>query len=386
MKIVFIVGGLEPGANGVGDYARLLAEEVCRSGAHQCALLALNDPFITTPVASASGESIKQLRLPSSLSWEQRMASATSFVDEFAPDWVSLQFVPYSFDKKGIVRGLAGRLKKLTAGRKVQVMFHELWIGEDQGSSRKSRLVGAIQRFYVLGILRALKPATVNTSNTRYLGFLKRDGVTASLLPIFGNIPVQEESADEWLFPLLQQQGIQVDEANRQSFWLLGFFGSLRAGWPTEPLFEQLRKVAAASGKKVLILAAGRLGNDAFWSEIEKRYQSDFTFIKLGEQEPERISRYLISLDAGIAISPLSIIGKSGAAAAMLDHGLPVIINNVDCDPAPFINNPEQPLVQPVDATFADRMIAGFPRGLPQPRLPLVAQTFLRAMAEAKTP
>jgi hypothetical protein len=52
----------------------------------------------------------------------------------------------------------------------------------------------------------------------------------------------------------------------------------------------------------------------------------NFVFERLGELEESDVSRALHSADFGIAVSPLEIIDKSGAAAAMREHGLPVIV------------------------------------------------------------
>jgi hypothetical protein len=133
MRIAFVTGCLEPECDGVGDYTTLLAEECERRG-HAVARLALNDgrlsEVIDTPVL---------LRLPQALPWSARLARARKWLEAFAPDWVSLQFVNYGFHPRGFATETATRLRQLFSGWPVHVFLHELWIGVENGASWKHR-------------------------------------------------------------------------------------------------------------------------------------------------------------------------------------------------------------------------------------------------------
>ena len=65
-------------------------------------------------------------------------------------------------------------------------------------------------------------------------------------------------------------------------------------------------------------------------ADLRDRYQAEIDFRRLGEQSLENISQFLGSVHFGVATTPLSLIGKSSCTAAMLDHGLPVIVNRND--------------------------------------------------------
>ena len=333
MRITFITGSLEPGKDGVGDYTRFLAEECLRQG-HQSFLIALNDPFITQHLESeliADILKIPILRLPSNMPWQARVKCAKKFLHSFNSDWVSLQFVPYSFHPKGIIAYLDKRLSRLTCGRKVHIMFHEIWIGQHKKAPLKERFIGSIQKFFIMRLVKQLKPSIIHTSNSTYIALLKQQSISADRLSLFGNIPVTEKSGDSWLFPELENVGLNITAANRNKVWLVGFFGVLHPPWPAEPLFGYLAQAAKKHNRKIAIISIGRLGyGENKWKEITQAYSPQFTFLRLGEQSAEKISQFFNSIDYGIAATPYDIIGKSGPVAAMLEHGLPVIVNRQD--------------------------------------------------------
>jgi hypothetical protein len=100
MKIAFLCSSLEPGRDGVGDYTRTLAGELVRLG-HQVFLIALNDRWITGEKAEEQAR-LQTLRFGPNLSIAGRVTIARQALDQFAPDWVSLQYVCYGFHPKGL--------------------------------------------------------------------------------------------------------------------------------------------------------------------------------------------------------------------------------------------------------------------------------------------
>ena len=333
MKIAFITGSLEEGKGGVEDYTRLLAEECARRNV-SASVVSLNDPFVNklTRFEIAHGKAkIPVLRIPDNISWPGRCGYAQQFADSFSPDWVSLQFSPYSFQKKGIVCGLDKYLLPLVKNRRFHIMFHEIWIGQYKGAPLTKKLVGLLQRFFITHLVRQLKPSVIHTTNPTYAYLLRKQNILGEHLPLFGNIPVTEKSGDSWLFPELENVGLNITAANRNKVWLVGFFGVLHPPWPAEPLFGYLAQAAKKHNRKIAIISIGRLGyGENKWKEITQAYSPQFTFLRLGEQSAEKISQFFNSIDYGIAATPYDIIGKSGPVAAMLEHGLPVIVNRQD--------------------------------------------------------
>jgi hypothetical protein len=171
VKITFICSSLEPGRDGVGDYTRVLGAALTDRG-HAVQLVALHDRHVRT-AAQSGGGGTAALRLPASAAWSTRVAAARRFVDDFAPDWVSVQFVAYGFQDRGHVFGLGPRLRAIAAGRPRHLMFHELWTG-GRGATLRQRAEGIVQKQLTLRFARDLAPAVVHTHAPPYVVMLRR--------------------------------------------------------------------------------------------------------------------------------------------------------------------------------------------------------------------
>jgi hypothetical protein len=319
MRIAFVTSGLEPECDGVGDYTTLLAEECERRG-HTVARLALNDSRISEVIDSPG-----LLRLPQAQPWPARLARARQWLESFAPDWVSLQFVNYGFDPRGFATATAVRLRELLSGWPVHVFLHELWIGEESGASWKDRVVGWLQRRGVVSLLRRLDVRVVHTSNAAYVHRLALRGLAAKRLPLFGSLPV----------PAAAHPG------NGEALTFV-LFGTLHPVWPPEPLFSQLR----ALNRSIEIVHAGNIGaGEALWKQMESTYGAAFRFRRLGRLSPQELADLFATADFGVATTPWEIIGKSASVAAMLDCGLPVIVNR---DEIHYPGVPDEPADTPL--------------------------------------
>lgn len=383
MRIAFITSSLELGKDGVGDYTRLLAEECVRQG-HECCLVSLNERLLTQIYKSKIAVDLVEillLRLPTSMPWEQRIAHAEKLLALFQPDWISLQFVPYGYQDKGIIIKLRQRLQPLVKERQLHVMFHELWIGQNTSAKLRERLVGTVQKFFILQLIKQLKPLVIHTSNSTYIALLKQNGVSASRLPLFGSISITNQNAERWLFSELQKLGLNIKTEPRNHFWLFGFFGSLHPVWPAEPLFSYLHKAAIQNNRQVAIISIGRLGpGKELWQSLSTNYSSQFAFLRLGERSPLEISEFFNSIDFGIATSPYALIGKSATVAAMLEHKLPVIVNRDDFK---LISDPQlppisEPLLYKFDFSIINKLKNGLVREPPESRIGNVAIQFIK--------
>ena len=377
-----MTGGLQLNRDGVGDYTRWLANESVRQGA-SCCLLALADRHVTSPVTGRDEIGIETLRLPFTMPWPERLRAATECVESSSVDWVSLQFVPYSFQRRGVVAKLVRALPQLVGRSRLHVMFHEIWI--DGSTSWRRWLVSAAQRRTVLA-LGAYPHALMHTSNGTYQHALAEHGVHVGTLPLFGSIPVGVDDASAWLPPLLASVGCDAlsgSPERRGGWWLFALFGTLHPVWPPQPLLDQLQAAAAAAGKRVALVSAGHLGaGESVWTDMSARYGSRVPMSRVGEQPAERISELLNSVDFGIATTPLALVGKSATVAAMFDHGLPVVVNRDDCRwPAPkTADGREAALVIRMDQDLAVRLRTA--RRLPPAwRLPSVAAQWLGELA-----
>ena len=355
VKIAFITSCLEPGKDGVGDYTTLLAAECARRG-HTTCLIALNDPYVDRGAAKAT-----PLRLSPKSPWEERVRNAGDFLRAFAPDFVSLQFVCYGFHPRGTDWALASRLRAIIGAVPVHIMFHELWIGAGNGARLKDRLTGVIQRACLLRVVKTLDTRVVHANTAAYAALLRARGITASTLPLFGSIP-------------MPSRGMKARA--RGDTLVFGMFGTLHPIWPPEPLFSMLRTLE----KKIGIVHIGRMGapGEALWERLTKDYAGAVEFRRVGEQPPEKIAEiFCKEIDFGIATTPWMLIGKSAAVAAMLEHGLPVIVNRDDWKiDAAMGSGVGSPLLIKMDNDLPQRLNA-VRREEPASLLPGVATRFL---------
>lgn len=309
MKILFICGSLENGRDGVGDYTRRLSGELIRQG-HQVQVIALNDKYIGSDLNETQKDEsvgINCLRLSSKLSWKERMAVAKRFVEDFDPEWLSLQFVPFSFQEKGLPLGFAIRLKKLGYGRNWHVMFHELWLGIDRESSYKMKVWGYVQKQLVITIIKAIKPKYITTHTNTYQAVLSDLGIQISILPLFSNIP-----------------RISVLPVKNASLLTCVLFGGIHGGAPVHSFMKDLLIYSMSIDRKLNFIFVGRNGNEAKeWIDVLDELKIEYQ--NIGECIPEEISEYISKSDLGISTTPYYLAEKSGTVAAFLDHQLPVI-------------------------------------------------------------
>jgi hypothetical protein len=355
-RIAFLCGCLEDGRDGVGDYTTLLAAECARRG-HATLCVALNDPHVTGAVADDG-----LLRLGAMLPWHTRAKLAREAVERFRAEVVSLQWVPYGFAARGISWGIEKTLAAIAGGRAAHLFCHELWIGAEMGAGVKHRVIGAAQRAVLKQIVRVLKPGCVQTSNAIYAGLLKRARIEAEVLPMFGAIPVTG-----------------VEAPRQEGMVRLGMFGTLHPQWPPRPLLERL----GGLGKWVAIEHIGRIGSgEGVWTDMEREFGGGMDFKRHGEQPVETVSQFLMEMDFGIATTPLALIGKSATATAMLEHGLPVILNRDDVHYAGI------PAAMPEGVIAMDEQLVEIMRAArrrpPAWRLEVVADQFLQGLRRTR--
>ena len=331
-RIAFICAALEPGRDGVGDYSRRLAGELMRKNC-ACTVIALNDVHISEMQAGQQeieGKFVPVLRLPSVMPWDQRVIAARKLLDAFSPDWISLQFVPFGFDNRGLCFGLGKRLAALSDKAAWQVMFHELWLGIGANSPMKHHVLGAMQRFIILDFMKRLNPRVVQTQAEPYRVTLKRKGIAASILPLFGNIPrAQGDGWNEIIKPLLAKETAAAPE--RDSVYLAGILGMVHPEWSADDAVNVVLPLVQRAQKRLVLVFLGKNGlSPEAIDHVRTTLKGRADVIVAGERSSADISKILQALDFGLATSPREVIQKSGAATAMLEHGLKVLITRDD--------------------------------------------------------
>lgn len=321
MRILFVCPSLEAGRDGVGDYTRRLACALTSLG-HECLCIAINDNKLQAETCSeeeeASSETgVRALRFSARLGWEERLPLFREAVQGFAPDWISLQYVPWGYDPKGLPRHFARRLSAVINELPLHIMCHELWM-EGAWFSIKNRLLGALQKPLCRELFTILRPEVVHTQTSLYRDMLRRIGVQSEILPLHGNIAVSCSRGDGQTW-LSKRIGSSAGEL------CFGFFGEIHASLDRERL-ASFAKECAEQTNAPWILSGGILtaSSLAVWEGLKRHFTDKTRFLLLGRLEEREVSHYLSGLTMGLTSYPPEFVGKSGGVAAMLEHGLAV--------------------------------------------------------------
>jgi hypothetical protein len=368
----------------VGDYTRRLAAELNYRG-HACSLMALADPYVEKAAAfdfsDGSGAGLG-LRLPATDSWRERVRRARSFCEQVAPDWVSWQIVLYGFDPRGLSFGLGGRLKEISGGRKSQVMFHEIWIGEGEQSPFKHKIVGKLQRLIVKDLLLKLRPLVVHTHTPLYQHLLGDLGVRAIILPLFGNIPPATVPDPEWLNEKARRNGFKLETEDRDAWWIFVIFGSIHPEWDADEFWRSASSAAQRAGKKGVLVSIGWPGSagEQKLRDLQSHEDDSWRFLNLGPQPVGEISRGLLAADFGVSSVPPENVFKSGTTAAMLEHGLPVIVTR---QLALYPHCPPEKLLRGMGNIVRDFNLENAKKSRAGSFLPMVADQFVEDLRQA---
>jgi glycosyltransferase involved in cell wall biosynthesis len=311
MKILFLCGSLELGHDGVGDYVRLLAEELKRQG-HQAGAIALYDTHIEDIFNTGwlIKDELPTLRLPSCWPARRRFQHARQWTQGFQPTWVSLQFVPYAFHPKGLPSLLSWHLRSIVKGRRIHLMMHETWVGTESGVGLKRRLLSLIQKVLIKNILTELAPAVIHTHLPVYRTSLQSLGWNASPLPVFSNIPVSL-AAPEVLEPGMFRIGLfsQIDTSNTFTDFLI-------------KLVEHV--VRHKLRCEVLLIGGQPSKMETFKVHLESKSNLHGRVHYTGFLDSAQLSAVLQTCHLGLTPIPQHGLGKSGTVAAFLAHGIPV--------------------------------------------------------------
>jgi len=384
LNILFACSCLEPGMDGVGDYTRRLAVELNALG-HRCHLLALADTHvkdITADEIPATHGVVSCLRLPATASWRDRVRLAKHLCESIAPDWISWQIVPYGFDPRGLSFGLGGRLKEIAGSRRSQIMFHEIWIGEAKQSSLKNKLIGKLQRSMIKDLLHKLQPGVIHTHTPLYQHLLGRLGYPATILPLFGNIPLTPRPQPDWLMETWPMGWAQFDLADRASWWIFVIFGSIHPEWDADDFWHKASHAAQREGRKCLVISIGRPGEagERLLHRLQKHEGNAWQVVQLGRQSEEAISQCLLTTDFGVSAVPPENVFKSGTAIAMIEHGLPIIVTRAA---AHYPNCPDEVVSIGMKNVTRDFNLGALKKSKAESLLPAVAGQFIEDLRKA---
>jgi hypothetical protein len=316
MKILFICGSIELGKDGVGDYTRRLSGELLRTG-HEIQIISLCDKVADcffTENQEIEETPVTVRRIPMCSNYQQRLDWTQEILTEIRPDWISLQFVPYSFNPKGLPFWLPSFLKKLKGNHKWHIMFHELWIGMELNATFKSKCIGLLQQYLVSSLFNKLDVKVINTQTNLYQSKILKLGYNAQILPLFSNIIKNKVSKSNTI------------GTNNELELKFCIFGSIHQGAPVEKFIDELKQVLSVLKEKKALkfFFIGYCGGAIEeWKKVLLTHKINFEIT--GFVTDEEISNLLTSCQYGVSTTPYILNQKSGSLAAMFDHQLPVL-------------------------------------------------------------
>jgi hypothetical protein len=245
----------------------------------------------------------------------KKLVFAKAYIDDFDPDWLSLQFVIFGYHPKGLPFGLGRKLAILGEGMRWHIMFHEIWVGIALEESEKLIWWGKLQRYLIKTLLLSLKPGVIHTQTVLYQQLLGKLGFNAGYLPLFGNIPIYDNSKIKYGSDCLQIDSKEINFI---------VFGAIHLGAPIDKFAREASVYSQKKNIPVILTFIGRCGPEQDrWYNI---WRSEGLNAKImGEQTPEKISEVLTNSTMGISATEIEVIEKSGSYAAMREHGLPVL-------------------------------------------------------------
>ena len=280
MKIHFITCPSNPRKCGITDYVNLLSKELEKNG-HMVEVETIDSIKDFANVSK---------NLPRS-------------------DLYSLQFAPYAFSQSGLSgKGLITFAKSL-ANKNTHINFHEIWIGAYPKATRKEKTIGWLQKREIINFINICEPSAITCSNSAALDRMRQTGVDAKYLYLFGNIPYSPSKKD--------------DSLNRLN---IVFFGTLYERFPYDQLVKVLFPISQSLKKQIHIKILGRQRDSEGLEYLKNVSQKHgFAISQSGELSISKISEELQRSDLGVSTTPYDILGKSGATATMLEHGLPIL-------------------------------------------------------------
>ena len=264
------------------------------------------------------------VRIPAAFDEKQRLQCLRNKIDSYQPDWISLQFVPFSFDNNGLPWRFAWTMRKLAGSARFEIMFHELWLRYRPVKDLKGRLLGALQKRIILWICRSLRPEVVHTHIPVNRDSLADHGIRVRPLPLFANIGRIDGAV---------AQGMKKDPG----VYRIAFFSRLES---PPPVKRALSGIADWCEQKDLALEIALLGGGkskvtAAAADIQKCVPRS-KVLPVGYLTAEGVSAWLSTCDLAVTPIPRHSLGKSGTVAAFLEHSLPVISPVIKIQRDPF--------------------------------------------------
>jgi len=263
---------------------------------------------------------IHVIRLPYKNGYTYNSKIAKHFLNIFNPDWVSLQYVSYSFQNKGLPFYFSKSFNILSQGRNLHIMFHEIWVGITKDRNYKSRVIGYIQKYIIKNFIQKTNPKFISSTNKFYSLAINSLGYKNEIIPLFSNIKQFSITLEDINFFYNQ---INITDKESKNCILVGLFRSIHEIKFIENPLKQILENNILN-KKVFLISFGRntITEKQLLNNLVIKYANFIIYIDLGFLNELQISTILHNIDYGIASTQKLKLAKSGTFAAFKLHGV----------------------------------------------------------------
>ncbi len=358
MRLAFLCSGLEPGRDGVGDFARTLARH-CAAAGHEVRLAAVRDPLSQDRHATLNGE----LRLDDVFLHSTEAQTLAEWLRDFDPDWASAHFTPFGFHPRGLGGRRANLLRELLPAKtRRHIMLHEIWLQPGRGGQLRHRALGWAQRRSVDAWTGpGWRPDVIHTQARLHQARLQARGFAVELLPLCTSFPAPpsaQEAARASVADWLRGKNETIDPS---SVWL-GHFGAFHTqGWDFAEFAAKVAAHPSLTGKRACFVGLGRSATVAAAFAAARAKVLAAEFHVLGELSEEKVSTAMRACEAAFTSTPWDVLEKSSAVAAWRALGVPVLVTRTGAtdaeklppwpDTGTLLADPQGPLDLP--ATWA---------------------------------
>ncbi len=330
MNVALISAGYPPDLDGIGDYTARLGEVLAQRNE-----IARPVTVFTRYGTSASTEGIQVIpffdqRSPWTFATlEQTFASAFPDVETPVPDWLVLQYNPFSFGRRGfcpwVPRTLA-RIKRRTTAQ-IAVMFHETTVP-------RWPLKFAAMFLWQWPIFRALcrlaDAGFISTERWRAQTSRANPLLPVHHLPVGSNIPVCKLSREA----ARAQLGVESEAL------VLGVFGSAHVSRRLDWIACAIREAQQRNrGRRTLLLYVGPHGARV------RNVCEGVEILDAGPLPGEEVGCRLRAMDAILSPFLDGISTRRGSVIAALQHGVPVATSAAPWTDRLFLEAPTQGLL-----------------------------------------
>lgn len=301
MTVLFITNSLPHLVDGVGDYTYNIAREFAKHG-HVVHVVCRNKEEIRDDYEDIHIAKIVR-------KWNRQAGrQIADYIRENGIEVVSLQYVPYAYDPKGLPFGLVMALKEIKkCGVHLMTFCHEVCIGLWDKHSIKNVLYAATMQYITKQVLICSDSVATSIEHyARKIRQLSPKHKDVVCIPIASNVPTTTKS-DEELIDLRRS----VADNDQQK--IIGFFGSRDCETSIKAI-EELQK----EGHDLKMLFIGKVSEKTLSLIPNDAYTT-------GILDIEDIDQYLRIADVIVIPCKNGISFKNGVFAAALNADKPII-------------------------------------------------------------